>query len=85
MNLEELLEHENEDVQMAIEEICDSAGTSGADWNVLQEAGRMIANLRSQLVDLSKDKERLDWILLQTSQSRLGIDIKMGMEIKDEK
>lgn len=35
--------------------------------------------------DLLKDKDRLDWILLQTSQSRLGIDIKMGMEIKNER
>lgn len=46
--LDELIEQQPPAVQSAIEAICDKAGTSDADWEVLLAAGEMVAVLQAE-------------------------------------
>ena len=46
MTLDELIENETQEIQDAINEVIESAGTSDADWSVLLSAGQLIARLR---------------------------------------
>ena len=43
MSIERLLELTSPEVKAAIEQICDKAGTSDADWQVLKAAGELLA------------------------------------------
>ena len=50
--LDQLIEEQTPEVAKAIDDLIDRAGTSDADWNVLLEAGDMIAELRNPLDDV---------------------------------
>lgn len=50
---EECLDQEPKDVQLAIKEIVEMAGTTDASWSILQAAGRALADARNEL---SRDK-----------------------------
>lgn len=49
--LDQLIEEQTPEVAKAINDLIDRAGTSDADFDVLLEAGNMIAELRSPLDD----------------------------------
>ena len=49
--LDQLIEEQTPEVAKAINNLIERAGTSDADWNVLLEAGNMIAELRNPLDD----------------------------------
>jgi len=57
MTLDELIDNETQEVQDAIYEIIDDAGTSDADWSVLLSAGQLIAKLRRAAdgADINRD------------------------------
>lgn len=47
MTLDELIENETQEIQDAINEVIENAGTSDADWNVLLSAGELIAKYKA--------------------------------------
>ena len=55
--LDQLIEEQTPEVAKAINNLIERAGTSDADWNVLLEAGNMIAELRNPLDDAKMNEE----------------------------
>lgn len=49
--LDQLIEEQTPEVAKAINDLIERAGTSDADWDVLLEAGNMIAELRNPFDD----------------------------------
>jgi hypothetical protein len=47
--LEECIEKESPEVQKAINDVIDEAGTSDADWAILRAAGILLAKVRQNL------------------------------------
>lgn len=60
MNLDELIAEQSPNVQSAIEELIEAAGTADADSSILIEAGKRVATLNKQCRDLIARVEELE-------------------------